>query len=150
VVDATRADHYERASRAPRTWMQYQSANRLFSVWCAARGLCPMPAHAETVRAYVAWLADEGRTVATVNAYLAAIASAHSIARQPFDRGALKNTLKGIRDEKSREQRQARPLIAVDLKAILGGFGNRPKDARDCLLLTLGFAGALRRSELVG
>jgi hypothetical protein len=36
---------------------------------------------AETLRVYVAWLADKGRTIATVNAYVAAIASAHSIAK---------------------------------------------------------------------
>jgi hypothetical protein len=35
-----------------------------------------MPAATSTVREYVAWLADEGRTLSTITAYLAAIASA--------------------------------------------------------------------------
>ena len=42
-----------------------------------------MPAAMGTVREYVAWLADEGRTLSTITAYLAAIASAHSIAKHP-------------------------------------------------------------------
>jgi hypothetical protein len=94
VIDLTRADHYARASRADRTWAQYRSAFRLFSDWCSARGLSPMPAASETLRAYVASLADEGRTIATVNAYVAAIASAHSIAKKPFDRGPIKDDLR--------------------------------------------------------
>jgi hypothetical protein len=150
VVDLTRADHYARASRADRTWAQYRSAFRLFAKWCDARGLSPMPAAPETLRVFVAWLADEGRTIATVNAYVAAIASAHSIAKEPFDRGALKDDLKGIRKAKPRKPRQARPLVATDLRAILGDFGEEVIDVRDRLLLTLGFAGALGRSELVG
>jgi len=150
VVDLTRADHYARATRADRTWTQYRSAFRLFADWCAERGLSPMPAAAVTLRAYVAWLADQGRTVATINAYVAAIASAHSIANEPFDRSALKDDLKGIRKDKPRKPRQARPLVTTDLKAILGDFGEEAIDVRDRLLLTLGFAGALRRSELVG
>jgi integrase len=41
-------------------------------------------------------------------------------------------------------------MAGDDLKAILGDFGNSARDVRDRLLFTLGFAGALRRSELSG
>lgn len=150
-IEPTRAEHYERRSRADRTWKQYQSAWKQFSRWCAERDLSAMPATAETVRQYVAWLADQGRTVATVNAYLAAIASAHSIAGHPFSRAALKNTLKGIRRLKAKPQRQVRAMVGADIRAILSDFAlTQPSDARDALLLALGFAGAFRRSELVG
>jgi integrase len=89
--------------------------------------------------------------VATVNSYLAAIASAHSIAEQPFSRAGLKNTLKGIRREKARPQRQVRAMVGTNIRAIRGDFTlAQPSDARDALLLALGFAGAFRRSELVG
>jgi integrase len=79
---------------------------------------------------------------------MAAIASAHSVAQQHFDR--IKDDIKGIRREHPRKKRQARPLVADDLKAILAGFGNGARAARDRLLFALGFAGALRRTELVG
>jgi integrase len=116
-----------------------------------------MPAAVGTVREYVAWLADEGRTLSTITAYLAAIASAHSIAKHPFDRSALKDDLKGIRRVHARKPRQAFALVGIakdprglDLRGILSGLGSSAIDARDRLLLALGFAAALRRSELVG
>jgi hypothetical protein len=86
----------------------------------------------------------------TINLHVAAIASAHSIAQQPFDRSCIKDDIKGIRREHPRKKRQARPLVADDLKAILAGFGSDARAARDRLLFTLGFAAALRRTELVG
>src|SRR5262245_2166609 len=48
--------------------------------------------------------------------------------------------------------RQARPMLATDLQALLADLRPRvlPADARDALLLTLGWAAALRRSELIG
>jgi integrase len=152
VLDESRADHYERASRSKRTWAQYQSAFRLFSDWCSERGASPMPAAASTLRTYAAWLADQGRADATVNAYMAAIASAHSIAGHPIDRTAIRDVLKGIREDENRkhEQRQARALIPDDLKTILRDFTKATRDVRDRLLFTLGFAGALRRAELSG
>ena len=116
-----------------------------------------MPAAMGTVREYVAWLADEGRTLSTITAYLAAIASAHSIAKHPFDRSALKDDLKGIRRVHARKPRQAFALVGIakdprglDLRGILSGLGSSTIDPRDRLLLALGFAAALRRSELVG
>jgi integrase len=46
-------------------------------------------------------------------------------------------------------QRQAAPLLREDLFLILGAMGDRLKDLRDLALLLVGFAGGLRRSELV-
>src|SRR5262249_22115590 len=102
VLDQSRADHYARASRSERTWAQYKSAFRLFENWCAARGVSAMPADAPTLRAYAAWLADQGRADTTVDAYMAAIASAHSIAGHPIDRAAIRDILKGVREDKDR------------------------------------------------
>ena len=147
----TRAEHYERASRAEWTWAKYQAVWRQWERWCALNGWPPIPADIRGVKGYVAWLADKGRTVATVNTYLSAIAAAHSIAGQPFDRAALRDTIKGIRREKAKPLRQARPLLGGDIQAILSDLApGAAADARDAALLAIGFAGALRRSELVG
>jgi site-specific recombinase XerC len=47
-------------------------------------------------------------------------------------------------------QRQVRPITVPDLRAMLEGLDTDPGGCRDRALLLLGFAGALRRSELVG
>jgi integrase len=150
AVATDRADHYARASRAPNTWRSYQGAWARFSAWCEAREIQPMPTAPATLRAYVASMADAGAALSTIGAAVAAIASAHSIAGQPFDRACIKDDIKGIRRETARAKRKARPLVATDLQAILSSFGQGVRSARDRLLFALGFAGALRRSELVG
>jgi hypothetical protein len=50
--------------------------------------------------------------------------------------------------ETARAKRKARPLVTTDLQSILSGFGAGHRAARDRLLFALGFAAALRRSEL--
>jgi hypothetical protein len=118
-VGQDRAEHYARASRSERTWRQYKSAWAAWERWCTLNGWTILPADPNGLKVYIAHLADSGRTLATINAYLAAIASAHSIAGQPFDRAALRDTLKGVRREKTRPQRQARPLLGGDIRGVL-------------------------------
>jgi integrase len=149
-ADTTRADTYARASKSDRTWRQYASVWKQFEAWCSEHGHAPLPASKPTLRAYVAWLADQGRTVATIHAYLAAIAIRHSSIGQNIDREALRNDIKGIRRLKPRKTRQVKPLVASELRALMADFGDDNSAARDRLLFSLGFAGALRRSELVG
>lgn len=150
VADTSRADTYARASKSNRTWRQYASVWKQFQAWCSEHGHTPLPASTPTLRAYVAWLADQGRTVATIHAYLAAIATRHSGIGQTIDRAALRNDIKGIRRLKPRKTRQVKPLVATDLRALMTDFGDDNSAARDRLLFAMGFAGALRRSELVG
>ena len=57
--------------------------------------------------------------------------------------------MRGIRREHGAAQRQARPLLREDLFVVLAAMGDRLKDLRDKALLLIGFAGGLRRSELV-
>jgi integrase len=99
----------------------------------------------------MAHLIEDGRTVATVNAYLAAIAMQHRLCGHVVNRAALADTAKGIRRLHGAPQREARPLLGGDLRDILGRLDpNRPGDVRDGAILVLGWAGALRQSEIVG
>ena len=47
-------------------------------------------------------------------------------------------------------QKQAKPMLKEDLVTILDVMGDSVKDVRDRALLLVGWAGAFRRSELVG
>ncbi len=57
--------------------------------------------------------------------------------------------MRGIRLAHGAAQHQAKPLLREDLFVVLGATGDRLKDLRDRTLLLIGFAGGLRRSELV-
>jgi integrase len=72
-----------------------------------------------------------------------------------FDRKhrAIARTWKGISNIKAKTEtkRQARPLMGDDLQVLLKSLRPTvPAEARDAALLALGWAAALRRSELVG
>jgi integrase len=59
---------------------------------------------------------------------------------------------KGISNTKARKEtaRKAKPLLANDLRDLIEGLDHRcASGARDAALLALGWASALRRSELV-
>jgi len=62
----------------------------------------------------------------------------------------VRATLRGIKRHRGTAQREAKPLLREDLLRVLDATSDRLKDIRDRALLLVGFAAALRRSELVG
>jgi integrase len=58
--------------------------------------------------------------------------------------------MRGIKRTRSCAQHEARPLLKDDLLLVLGAMGIGLKAIRDRALLLIGFAGGLRRSELIG
>ena len=57
--------------------------------------------------------------------------------------------MKALRRKLGRAQRQAAPAVTEVIRLMLDQLGKGPHATRDRALLLLGFAGALRRSELV-
>jgi integrase len=110
-----------------------------------------IPASTETVAAYLADRADK-LSVATLVRHLASISKAHEAhgPTNPTRSELVRATLRGIRRTKGCAQREAKPLLRDDLLLVLDAMGDRLKDVRDRVLLLIGLAGALRRSELVG
>ena len=79
----------------------------------------------------------------------------HRDAGHAFDRKhpVVAKVWSGIcrRKPETATKRQARPLMADDLRALLNALSPEvPAEARDAALLSLGWAAALRRSELIG
>lgn len=60
----------------------YRNVLRMFSDWCAGRGLTAMPATPETV---AAWLVDGGWKPGTVRSRISALATLHRDAGHEFD-----------------------------------------------------------------
>lgn len=110
-----------------------------------------IPATAELVAVYLAEQADE-YAVGTLQRRLASLSKAHATLGldNPCRSELVKATMRGIRRMRGTAQREAKPILREDLFTMLELMGDRPKDVRDRALLLLGFAGAFRRSELVG
>jgi integrase len=158
LIEAAR--DYARAGRAKRTQEAYRRCWSAFEAWCHGKGLQALPASPEIVAVWLAALAKgEGTRKpmarSSIDQALSAVIVRHRDAGHMLDRKhrAIALTWKGICNTKAKTEikRQARPLLADDLEQLIGMLRTKvPGDARDGALLTLGWAAALRRSELVG
>jgi integrase len=148
----SRVQAYLASARARSTIRGYRSSFRQFEIWCQAAGLSAMPAVPETVALYLG--AQAGRLkAASLGHHLAAIGKAHKTAGFPSpvkDNALIAETLKGIKRVHGTAATQKAPLLTEDLRVILRTLPRRLLGVRDRALLLVGFAGAFRRSELVG
>ena len=153
------AREYARAAYAKRTQDAYARAWKSFEAWCAALHEQALPADPEKVAVWLTALAkgDGARKPlarSSINQALSAVIMRHRDAGYAFDRkhAAIARVWKGISNTKAREQtvRKAKPLLTDDLRALIDGLDQLSAlEAGDAALLTLGWAAAIRRSELV-
>ena len=120
-------------------------------------GLEALPAGPGTVAAYVAEMADPPddrapAAVSTITRRLAAIGEGHKVAGHlnPCTEVVVRETMKGIRRMLGVAPKAKRAVSTADVRAAVSPLGTSLLDTRDRLVLLLGFAGAMRRSELVG
>jgi site-specific recombinase XerD len=142
---------YIRASKAENTLRGYESDWRAFCAWCEVQQVCPMPATAETVAAFIAECAGRLK-VGSVQRRLNAIAEAHKAVglESPTHTAMVANTMKGIRRTKGTAPAQKAATLIDDIRAMVDATDAGLIGVRDRALILLGFAGAFRRSELVG
>jgi integrase len=109
-----------------------------------------MPATPEVVGAYLA-AAGEGYAMPTLRRRVAAIARACGVSGHPLDtkHPAIRETLRGIGRRHGSPARRAAAITTAEIRKLCRACGTDLPGARDRALLLLGFAGALRRSELV-
>ena len=139
---------------APETRRAYASRLKRFFAWCQAEGVSTaFPTSPEVLAAYVASLADSGAAPATVEQILAAIAAAHRAEgiSSPTETLLVKKTLKGYRREHGTAPASRKDAATVEVVRMLlaaTALDDSPKNIRDAAIISLGFAGAFRRSEL--
>lgn len=150
VAAADRAAGLAEGARAEATRRAYRSDWAQFEGWCRAQGLVALPAVPGTVGLYLAAHAD-ALSVATLTRRLSSIAVAHRLAGHALDTkaAAIRDVMRGLRREKGTAQRHAEALTVPLIRRVLATCGSRLIDVRDRALLLVGFAAALRRSELV-
>ena len=149
--DTERAREFIRASKAESTLRGYRSDWREFYAWCQGQHVCALPASAEAVAAYIADCASRLK-VGSIQRRLNAIAEAHKAIGidSPTHHAMVTNTMKGIRRTRGTAPAQKSPALTDEIRAMLDTRDAGLIGARDRALILLGFAGAFRRSELVG
>jgi site-specific recombinase XerD len=143
--------HYLEAERASNTRRAYKADWADFQAWCKNFRVDAMPAAPADVARYLAQLADAGRRTSTIQRRAAAIASLHKAAgfEPPTNFEGVKAVMRGIRRRVGRRKRKAAPATAQLLADAIDKIPATLKGLRDRALVLVGFAAALRRSELV-
>jgi integrase len=144
-----RAEAYRRQSQSENTQLAYASDWRTFWDWCAHHGAQAMPATASTVAAFLVDTAG-AVSVATQRRRLAAIKDMQRRAGHHLDlsTGPFQDIWGGIRRAHGRAAVKKAPMVTAVLRQALEVLPPGLSGARDRALLLIGFAGALRRTEL--
>lgn len=164
-VEAARA--FASKARSTNTKRAYRADWSDFGAWCSDRGLGPLPSTPEAVSLYIAWLAtprdgSPGLKPSTLSRRLAAISQAHKMAgfESPAlrSREPLHSVWAGIVRTRGVARDKVAPALTPDVVAMVEALptvdlldGSRQlttASKRDRALLLVGFAGALRRSEI--
>jgi site-specific recombinase XerD len=146
-----KAREFARQSKAASTLRGYRSDWREFCAWCERHGLRALPASPECVASYIAECAERIK-VGSIQRRLNAIAEAHKAngLDSPPASGMVKNVMKGIRRTLGSAPSQKTAALTDDIRAMVDATDASLIGLRDRALILLGFAGAFRRSELVG
>ena len=149
--DTERAREFIQASKAESTLRGYRADWREFCAWCEGQHVCPLPASHEAVAAYIADCASRLK-VGSIQRRLNAIAEAHKAMGidSPTHQAMVVNTMKGIRRTKGTAPAQKAPALTDDIRAMVDATDAGIIGLRDRALILTGFAGAFRRSEMVG
>lgn len=147
----TSAANYAAAEKSANTRRAYRSDWDHFTTWCASLQLGTIPAAPASIAGYLAHLADSGLTASTIGRRVSAIAYAHKLkgCDPPTSSEAVKAVLRGIRRRIGVSVDHKAPATAPAIGAMLEHLPDTLTGVRDRALLLVGFAAALRRSELV-
>ncbi|MFT6533927.1 MAG: integrase [Limimaricola cinnabarinus] len=121
------------------------------------KGADPLPPSPELIGLYITDLAaPAGKTralsVASIERRLAGLSWGYTQRGVRLDRRDrhISSVLAGIRRRHARPPLQKEAIGPEDLRAMLATLGHNLRGLRDRAMLLIGFAGALRRSEIVG
>ena len=148
---ADRAQNYRATAKAANTVAAYRSDWNDFTTWCRARGFEALPADPATVALYITDLAERCKP-STITRRLATISQAHQQAGHatPTSVPVVRDVLQGIKRAKGSAPVAKMAAVTTIIRAMVETLDDDLKGKRDRALILIGFAGAFRRSELVG
>ena len=157
---AEKARDYAKAASAENTRRAYGADWRHYQAWARRQALPALPPDPQVLGLYIAAQASgtadpagKPSAVSTIERRLSALAWNFAQRGQPMDRQDphIATVLAGIRRTHGRPPIQKEAALPEHLIAMLATLGlGGLRALRDRALLLVGFAGALRRSEIVG
>lgn len=157
---ADRAREYVEAASSPNTRRAYESDWKHFGSWCRRQGLDQLPPDPQIVGLYITACASGAATgnrtpaaVSSIERRLSALSWHYRQLGEKLDRSDrhIATVLDGIRNTHGRPPVQKEAVLPEDLIAMLETLDRGTlRGLRDRAMLLMGFAGGLRRSEVVG
>jgi integrase len=157
---AGRARDYVEAASSANTRRAYASDWRHFASWCRRQGVEMSPPDPQVVGLYITACASgkaagdkKPSSVSTIERRLSSLSWNFAQRGQPLDRKDrhIATVIAGIRNKHAAPPRQKEAVLPEDLIAMLETLDRGTlRGLRDRAMLLLGFAGGLRRSEIVG
>jgi integrase len=155
-----RARGYVEAASSINTRKAYASDWKHFSAWCRRSDLSPLPPHAHTVGLYITACASgtaergmKANSVSTIERRLSSISWNYAQRGLSLDRKDrhIATVMAGIRNSHARPPVQKEAVMADDIIAMIETLDRGTlRGMRDRAMLLIGYAGGLRRSEIVG
>ena len=154
---ADRARDYVEAASSANTRRAYAADWKHFCAWCRRQSFDPSRPDPQTVGLYITAQASgtgrDKKAVATIERRLSSLTWNYTQRGQSLDRKDrhIATVLAGIRNTHAATPRQKEAVLRDDLVAMLETLDRGTlRGMRDRAMLLLGFAGGLRRSEIVG
>ncbi|WBU62325.1 tyrosine-type recombinase/integrase [Paracoccus albus] len=154
LIDTARG--YAEASTAENTNKAYAADWKHFTRWCRLKGTDPLPPSPEMVGLYMADLAaSTGKTpalsVSTIERRLSGLAWNYTQRGFTLDRKDrhIATILAGIKRKHARPPVQKEAILPEDIQAMVATLPYDLRGLRDRAILLIGYAGGLRRSEIV-
>ncbi|CCV09580.1 Phage integrase [Mesorhizobium metallidurans STM 2683] len=156
---ADRARGYVEAASSANTRRAYATDWKHFGSWCRRQSVEVFPPDPQVVGLYIAACASGTATgdrtpnsVSTIERRLSSLTWNYAQRGQPLDRKDrhIATVMAGIRNKHAAPPRQKEAILPEDLIAMLETLDRGSlRGLRDRAMLLLGFAGGLRRSEIV-
>ncbi|HQU69016.1 MAG TPA: tyrosine-type recombinase/integrase [Albidovulum sp.] len=154
LVDTAR--DYARQAASENTLKAYAKDWAAFTRWCRLRGAEVLPPSPALIGLYIADLAaPQGKTpalsVSSIERRLSGLTWSYAQRGEKLDRKDrhIATVLAGIRRKHARPPAQKEAILPEDLRAMLATLPHDLRGLRDRAILLIGFAGGLRRSEIV-
>ncbi len=154
LVDAAR--DYAKASTAKNTNKAYAADWKHFARWCRLKGTDPLPPSPEMIGLYLTDLAaPTGKapalSVSTIDRRLSGLAWNYAQRGFTLDRKDrhIATVLAGIKRKHARPPVQKEAILPEDILAMVATLPYDLRGLRDRTILLIGYAGGLRRSEII-